>query len=496
MKEIFDAGYTLSAIIVLGVSVMHKLITNLIHDKSASRKLQILEILSSEEEAVTSLELAKQINCSDRTITHEIGDLKNSLPENWDIIGMKAKGYILQKPLDETISPIVMSYLQESAIYKILIEAFHGKYYSLEKWSRILYINKETLKKIIKQYNIFLDEINLRISTDEIKLKGEEINIRYFYGIFFLSIEHCKPVISLPDELLEKIKSTLVFYDVKIDYFLIKVVVYVAIHRITGKNFADKKIKFIDFYSPDQSICFDIIISEIESYCMVKLSKNEKDSLRLLIYISSSSVSNIQHKSSILKYYENKNTKPYQNFLKLIEMITFDINGRNLEFDYLKQELFNHCLQVRIARYYSFPTKYFLIPPTYLSLRLQELYNKNHRIISKWNEIVMLNKYDEYEISHLAQNATYILNDIYPKKNVLFMFYGNGIYERLAYTTLKDAFGESAEIHRKPESKTKYDLIITNYRNMSLSDDIPVCFVYKNFNQKDIEHITHILFNS
>ncbi|MES5896821.1 helix-turn-helix domain-containing protein [Bacillus cereus group sp. RP43] len=483
----------MSTIMVLGVNVMHKMIKSLIHDKSRNRKLQILEILITEEQ-VTSIELAKQVNCSDRTIIHEIRELKNSLPRNWDIISRTAKGYILHKPPTETLAPIIMSYLQESVIYKILIEIFHNKHYSLEKWSQILYINKVTLKKILKKYNTILDEFKLEFTTDFVKLKGEEINIRYFYLIFYLSIEQCMPTISLPDDLIRNIKKTLDFYEVKVDYFLLKVLVYVSIYRITGKKFTDRNIEFTNLYAPNQTNCFDIIIFEIEGYCMVKLSKNEKDALKIFIYFSSSSFSNIQQTNAVLKYYEDKNGKPYQWFLKLIDMMNSDIEGSNIEFDYLKRELFNHFLKVYIAKYYSFPIKYLFIAPTYLSHRFQELYNNNLFIISKWNETVTFNKYNEHDIRHLAQNATLILDFIYPKKNVLFMYYGNEIYERLAYITLKDVFGVSMNIYRKSDNNIKYDLIITNYRNKSFSSEIPVYFIYRNFNQKDIEHITHVLF--
>ncbi|MCU5555984.1 helix-turn-helix domain-containing protein, partial [Bacillus cereus] len=131
---------------------MNILVSNLIYNKSAKRKIQILEILSGEQKPISSIELAKQINCSNRTITSEISELKISLPETWDIIGEKSRGYMLQKPLTDSLSPIIMSSIKDSMIFKILTETFINRYYSLEKWSQILYINKSTLRSNLKHF--------------------------------------------------------------------------------------------------------------------------------------------------------------------------------------------------------------------------------------------------------------------------------------------------------------------------------------------------------
>ncbi|HFU7090052.1 TPA: HTH domain-containing protein [Bacillus cereus] len=61
---------------------MNTLISNLITDKSVKRKIRILEILNAEQQFITSIRLAKQLNCSDRTISSEMSELKTVLPEN------------------------------------------------------------------------------------------------------------------------------------------------------------------------------------------------------------------------------------------------------------------------------------------------------------------------------------------------------------------------------------------------------------------------------
>lgn len=471
---------------------MNKLVTGLIHDKSVYRKIAILKRLSVEEVSLTSKELAKQLNCSNRTIINEISELKNDLPENWDIIGMKTKGYMLQKPPLDSLTPIIRAFLQESMTYKIINETFKNNYYSLEKWCQILYTNKSTLKSNLKQYKPILAENKLKFTFSPMRLVGEEIHLRYFYKAILFNIERYAEIISLPEELMKRVNKNLEFFEVEIDHLLLNVLIYVSMHRITSKNLITKKIKPIIFLTQNQSNCFNNIIAEIESYCMVKLSENEKDALNFFFFLFSDSKE--RQKQDIITYLEEKNKKQYKLFVELIDMLISNNERHNIDAEQLKLELCAEFYKIYISKQYNFSLEYFFTPPNYLSNRLHELYDSNYNGILKWNKTVNRNQFNVPEISRMAQMVTYILCSIYPKKNVLFIFRGDGVYEKLAYTTLKDNFGASVNVHREADNITKYDLVITNY-NESYSSEIPVLFISQNFKQKDIEYISHLLFN-
>ncbi|PGZ57404.1 hypothetical protein COE58_26090 [Bacillus cereus] len=471
---------------------MNELVTGLIHDKSVYRKIAILKRLSMEEVSLTSKDLAKQLGCSNRTIINEVSELKNDLPENWDIIGLKMKGYTLQKPPLDSLTPIIRSFLQESMTYKVFIETFKNNYYSLEKWCQILYTNKSTLKSNLKQYKPILTENKLKFIFSPVKLVGDEIHLRYFYKAMLFNIERYAQIISLPEELMRQVKKNLDFFNVEIDHLLLNVMIYVSVHRITSKNLINKKIKSTVFLTQDQSNCFNNIIAEIESYCMVKLSENEKDALNLFFFLFSDSKE--QQKQDIILYLEEQNKKQYKLFIELINMLVSNNDRHDIDVEHLKLELCAEFYKFYLAKQYDFSLEYFYTPPNYLSNRLQELYELNYNVIFKWNKSVNRNQFNISKISRMAQMVTYILCSIYPKKNVLFIFRGDGVYEKLAYTTLKDNFGASVNIDREADNNTKYDLVITN-SNESYASDLPVLFISQNFKQKDIEYISHLLFN-
>lgn len=471
---------------------MNELIRNLIDDKSTKRKLQILEILSSTEEVLTSHDLAKQINCSSRTITNEISELKIESPDSWKVKSIKTKGYVLQKPPTESISPIIMSYVQESIIYKILVEIFNNNYYSLEKWSQILYMNKSSLRGNLNQFNkSILNANNLEFKLGLIKLNGEEINIRYFYKALFFSMEKCADIIELPDDLMKRIQDLIKFHRIGIDYLLLKIVIYVSIHRITSRNFVDKKIKLNIIFTSDQLICFDKIISEIEDYCMIKLPQNEKDALRLFLFLISYGTN--QQKKDILEYHKEKNEEYFNGFLELVDALISNTGAGVIEYNYLKLELGISFYKIDIAKEHGLPLEYVFTKHQFLSHRLKELYKKCYHIMLQWNNTVNYKRYNEHEIAQLAQQATDILFATYPKKNVLFHFLGDKIYERLAFAALEDNFGDSVEIYRTPNQEMRYDLIITNYKE-PYPTETPIVFIYQQISQRDIENINDMLF--
>ncbi|QWH65962.1 HTH domain-containing protein [Bacillus wiedmannii] len=473
---------------------MNILVSSLIYNKSAKRKIQILEILSGEQKSISSIELAKQINCSNRTITSEISELNISLPETWDIIGEKSRGYMLQKPTTDSLSPIIMSSIKDSMVFKILTEIFINKYYSLEKCSQILYINKSTLRSNLKDFEkSILTPNNLEFKLGLIKINGEEINIRFLYKAFFFSIEQYTNVISLPNDLTENINNTLNSHNVKIDSNLLKVIIYVSIQRIIGKHFADTKIKFPVIFTFEQSLCFNEIISIIEDYCMVNLPQDEIDTLNLAFFLCSTSIT--QQKVKTLKYLEKKNENYYQDFLKLVDMIISNNKRHTIKSDYLKSELCIYFYKLYVAKQYKFSMDCFYTQPDYLVPSLKEMYDTNHLIISKWNTTINENKFNENDISHLAQHTIHILYSTYSRKNVLFSFSGNPAYAKLANMTLKAHFEESINIHLNLDNSTKYDLIITNDRTTSYPNDSPVYFIHQFITKKDIQDINDLLFD-
>ncbi|WP_240522329.1 helix-turn-helix domain containing protein [Bacillus thuringiensis] len=164
---------------------MDKMLQNLIHNKSDLRKIAILQILIDANEIVSSNDIARKLNYTNRTIINDISDLKTQIPNNWYIESVTSKGYRLKKPLIENESIVIKEYLINSALYKILLAIFEGKYYGLEKWSQLLFLNRTSLRKHLTAFKKTLELFHLDWDYKNVQLIGEELNIRYFYFVFF-----------------------------------------------------------------------------------------------------------------------------------------------------------------------------------------------------------------------------------------------------------------------------------------------------------------------
>ncbi|WP_324656827.1 helix-turn-helix domain containing protein [Bacillus cereus] len=188
---------------------MEKFLTELIQDKSALRKLKILEILMERNEITSSTKLAQKLHCTSRTIISDISELKLILPKSCDLVSIKSKGYLLKQNALDEFSYIVCHFLLNSELYQILKSIFNYKYYTLEKWSQLLYVNKLTLNKILRKFDEILSHFELKFSTCKIKLVGNELNIRYFFITFFYNIQNHKIIFNLNSCLQKKLNTLL-----------------------------------------------------------------------------------------------------------------------------------------------------------------------------------------------------------------------------------------------------------------------------------------------
>lgn len=75
---------------------MSVFINSFIHDKPTYRKIFILSTLDNGQKLISAQTLANELNCSIRTITNDISQLKKEIPKKWEIIGIITKGYVLK----------------------------------------------------------------------------------------------------------------------------------------------------------------------------------------------------------------------------------------------------------------------------------------------------------------------------------------------------------------------------------------------------------------
>lgn len=484
-------GFKFLMILRKGNIFMRNFIYSLIDDKAIKRQIFILEALNNEQKLVSSQKLADQLQCSTRTIMNDIWKLKKTLPENWGIISVKTRGYIFIKPVEESVLPVIHSYLTASVLYKVMLEIFHNKYYTLEKWSQILYMNKLTLRNHLKDYNKILNKSRLNIKFRDLQLEGDEINIRYYYISFFYFTQQFLDQTLLPIELRKKVLSILYRNEVSMDILLLRSIVFVFIHRFYNKQCVMKEIKFKPIYSYNQSNCLNEMIIEIENYYKIEFPKCEKDALHLFLFFGSMNTSSQGKK--MLEYLSECDQDLYKRFMNLIDiLLTYNQLPSELK-DKLKAEVIPYFYKVCILIELNFSISHVFDPIQSSDRVLFRNYKENVSLISNWNDIYNDRKFTIDEIKYIASHATAILNSICNEMNIVLILSGATVEKNLIYRKLKQNLGEKVHIHRIPNYNIKYDFIISNCH---LSDTrAPVIYISQMLTAYEINSIKNRIFN-
>ncbi|PEF43542.1 hypothetical protein CON22_25880 [Bacillus cereus] len=462
----------------------------LIDDNAIKRKIAILEALNNGKNLVSSKDIADQLQCSTRTIANDISQLKKELPENWDVISVKTSGYILIKPMTESILPIINNYLIESVIYKIMLGIFNNKYYTLEKWSQLLFIEKSTLWRYIKKYKIFLKENMLSINPRQLRLEGDEVNIRHYYITFFYFTQKFTNEPLLPAHLVKKLSFVVARNEINIHWHLFLSIIFVWIHRIHNKHYITKDIKIEPIYTEDQINYVNEVIVEIEDYYGIKIPKKEKDKLSIDLFVCSSST-DIQ-RELIIEYFKKFNRELYESYLILINILLTENNvpselNRKLENGlmacYYKTFIYN---ELKIASSYSHdPLKH--------AENVLQNHKKNITLVSSWNTKHNYEKFSREEVTHFATWATIILNSVIKERHILLFSSGIPHEDYVIYTKLKQNLGGNIKIYTTFNNDIEYDLIISNFE---IPDSkIPVISFTGMMTENEINYIKNYILN-
>ncbi|PEF43411.1 hypothetical protein CON22_26035 [Bacillus cereus] len=470
---------------------MRKFTYSLIDDNSIKRKIYILRALNNGEKLVASKDLADQLQCSARTIINDISELKDELPEGWEIMGVKTKGYILIKPMTDSIFSMINKYMTESVLYKIMIGIFNNKYYTLEKWSQTLYVNKSTLGKHLKNYKKVLkkERLSLNSRSRELQLKGNELNIRQYYTTFFNFTQRFSNEPLLPDDLRNRFISILHQNEVQMDLHLLYSIVFVFINRFYNKSYLTKKMKFKPIYNDKQLSAFNEIILTIESYYGIQFPKIENEALDIFLFLASTSV--ISQGDLIINYLSKSHQKIYESYLNLIDTFLTNNTLDSEQKEKLKVNLISYFYKLHILKecHFSIGNVFDAVAPS--DNVLLQHYKENLTLISKWNQKYNDGELSRDEIEYIANYATLILNSYSKNINILLLFSGTTIQQNIMYQKLAQKLGDKVKIHRIANKEEKYDFIICNYELTNTKAPV----IYISGIENEIDAIKNRIFN-
>ncbi|OMD36802.1 helix-turn-helix domain-containing protein [Paenibacillus odorifer] len=152
-------------------------------DKGFNLANQLLTLLDTEQRWFTLAEVEKSLGISDKTIRKMVEEISKQLPPTVTIEVSRGKGIVLQRNGRSTISEVISSMFRQTIFYRLMDLLFTnvGRL-SVEELAEALFMSTSSLKKLIVELNNNdLKAYKLRISYSTPVIKGNEMNIRYFY---------------------------------------------------------------------------------------------------------------------------------------------------------------------------------------------------------------------------------------------------------------------------------------------------------------------------
>ncbi|WP_035052130.1 helix-turn-helix domain-containing protein [Carnobacterium pleistocenium] len=154
-------------------------------DSSSLRRLELMELLNSSGNWWTVEEIALRLNCSVRSVKADIYYYNNFSSNSIKLITSNHYGVKLILPASFQMESIYQEMLADNVNCQILECLYQEKLNSIEDYADYLFTSTSSIIRNVKHINLFLEEYNLTVQRNPMRIVGQEQQIRYFYSIFF-----------------------------------------------------------------------------------------------------------------------------------------------------------------------------------------------------------------------------------------------------------------------------------------------------------------------
>lgn len=248
------------------------------------RQVQALQYLSKVRTTVSIVDLSKVIGCSVPTLRADIRAFNTSLPCHVQLESLGKDGYFLSYPEGVSIPAVIMDLARETDVYRIIDGIFNNKKTTFERLASDLYLSTYSLKRILRQINVGLEDFNISISFSPLDFVGSEKDIRYFLFSFyqefndFFAVDKDFELNALAYRELIEGSIDLIKPNIHISHFRATMWIMIIRNRIMYKHFVELDQTFRDrilkmYHYADFSNAFRNAFSNV--FQITKLSDDE-----------------------------------------------------------------------------------------------------------------------------------------------------------------------------------------------------------------------------
>ena len=156
----------------------------LLLSKKQRRQLQLLEILIKEKRWFHLKQLAKRLDCTERSLKEDLSNLRSTFDDF--LIESSTNGIKLSYEDSVGLEVIYHHFFKESQAFALIEYLFFHKDVSNEYICRKFDLSHQSFYRLIRTINQKLQtKYNVKIDLKPLNLVGDEIDVRFFYAQYF-----------------------------------------------------------------------------------------------------------------------------------------------------------------------------------------------------------------------------------------------------------------------------------------------------------------------
>lgn len=201
------------------------------------RKFKIIDTLYHANDWVTIGNLATITSSSERSIKYDLEELKDSVDDINGKIITASKGVMIHLPSNIGLDYFERSVYKNNAAFTLLEYIFFNENILDKEMEKLLFISPSSLNRLITRIKEALKNYGITLTTNPIKINGDERLVRSFYSAYFnerYTIDEW-PFPNINQDLLDILQKKLHNYlgssSNVVDYQFLRVQVAVSISR-------------------------------------------------------------------------------------------------------------------------------------------------------------------------------------------------------------------------------------------------------------------------
>lgn len=399
-------------------------------DKEFKLASQLLTLLDAEQRWFTLAEVEQSLHISDKTIRKLVEEISSQLPSTMTIEVSRGKGIFLQRDgRSTTVSEVIASMFRQTTFYQLMDVLFTNEdHCSMEELAEAMFMSTSSLKKLIMQLNNDdLKPYQLRISYSTPAVKGNELNIRYFYWKFYGDAYEFTgwPFTNSDFDVIHQLITT-IENEKNIVYFInskrkLSFLVAIVLERIKKENY----VKMNDghylwekgiFYGPVKKLA-----KTLEERFSMELPNNELFFLQALFSLSQYHYyegSEMTPQKEIELYKNREEDQMGQQLLALLAEAYPNLN-RNERFILEVYEFLDKLLIDNAIPEWMMISKSNLT--AYVHHECQQIYQDMETCLHKWQLIYPSVRYNDY---HLTKLTLFVRSGLNYKSKSAFLVIG------------------------------------------------------------------------